>query len=358
MNSRYLRVVLSCLALVLACPLAADAQYRYDAGQPGAPGAGGYYPGGPGYYPPGYGGGFYPGAAGGYMYGQAAVLDAYANLGQSQEQARIMREQANQAKLETQKKTIDTMNYERANKYWYSDEMVDIQSKKIQAAMNNPPAVEITSGRSLNVLLPYLDKIMSTGKRGPTIPVDPQLVKQLNVSTGTDTGNAGMLKDVDVMLWPVAIEGPNQKKLDDMLKSATASAMKGPVQPTVLRNITKQTDVVEQEVRGKFLKDELDSGDYLDAKRFLERVRQATTALGQPQVAQVITGQLGPQGNTIDEVVYSMASKGLKFAAAQPGADPAYFAMHRAMVDYAMVADVPDTGFRVMNYGYGASKSK
>src|SRR6516164_1520848 len=84
-----------------------------------------YYPYGPGVPPPpggpttvvapGYG--FFP-YAGGYWNGQAAMLDAYGNLGVSQEQARIMREQANQAKLDTKKKTIDFMGYERANKYW------------------------------------------------------------------------------------------------------------------------------------------------------------------------------------------------------------------------------------------------
>src|SRR5262245_57571800 len=77
----------------------------------------------------------YPPWGGGYWAGGAAALDAYANVGVSQEQARIMREQANQAKLDTKVKTIDVMAYERANKYWYSDEQADIEAKKVQAAM-------------------------------------------------------------------------------------------------------------------------------------------------------------------------------------------------------------------------------
>src|SRR5262245_58809019 len=93
----------------------AHAQYVYPGpGYGGAPGPGYGPPGypGSGYYPPPYGG-YYPG---GYWYGQAAVLDAYSNLGVSQEQARVVREQANQAKLDTKVKAIDVAAYERANK--------------------------------------------------------------------------------------------------------------------------------------------------------------------------------------------------------------------------------------------------
>src|SRR5262249_35362377 len=165
-------------ALVVAGSV--GAQYKYfeptpgpGPGTPATPGAA--YPPGPGsspyaggYYPPGYG--YYP-YPGGYWQGQAAGLDAYANLGVSQEQARVIREQANQAKLDTKVKTIDVMGYERMNKYWYVDEQVDIQNKKIEFAMNNPPLPEITSGRSLNVLMGYIDKLMAMGARGATIPI-------------------------------------------------------------------------------------------------------------------------------------------------------------------------------------------
>src|SRR5262245_37907121 len=60
-----------------------------------------------GQYPPGYwgGGGYYPGVVGGALQGSADVINAYGNLGQQNEQARIMREQANQAKLDTKKQS-------------------------------------------------------------------------------------------------------------------------------------------------------------------------------------------------------------------------------------------------------------
>ena len=56
---------------------------------------------------------------------------------------------------------------------------------------------------------------------------------------------------------------------------------------------------------------------------------------------------MAPQGDTVDQVVYSMTSKGLTFNRCQPGNEYAYVAMHTAFVNFAMGTDRPDTGFRV-----------
>src|SRR5262245_35124475 len=107
-HSRSLLLLTVAAAAWLCAANPAAAQQPYYPGYQGYPG---YYPPGP-YIPP----------SAGYWYGSAAALDAYGQLGLSQEQARILREQANQAKLDTRVKAVDVTAYERANKYWYSDE--------------------------------------------------------------------------------------------------------------------------------------------------------------------------------------------------------------------------------------------
>src|SRR5260370_5806159 len=83
-NTRSRAVVLAGALLWHVAAGAAEAQYQY-VGPTGPPG---YYPPPGGYYP-GYG----PGSAvAGAWYGSAAALDAYGNLGVSQEQARIFPE--------------------------------------------------------------------------------------------------------------------------------------------------------------------------------------------------------------------------------------------------------------------------
>src|SRR5207248_8744491 len=146
----------------------------------------------------------------------------------------------------------------------------------------------------------------------------------------------------------VAIDGNAQKVLDDLLKKATADAASGgKVTNVTISNINKATASIEADLTQKFRKSEIDGGDFLDGKHFLERVREATVALKQPTTAAILSGQMGPQGDTVDQVVASMTAKGLTFMRCQPGHENAYVAMHSAFVNFVMAADRPDTGFRI-----------
>src|SRR5262249_36727935 len=63
------------------------------------------------------------GPIGNQLMGQAAVISASGDLITAQEQARILREQANQAKLDTRKQAFDLMLYERAMTPTFTEEM-------------------------------------------------------------------------------------------------------------------------------------------------------------------------------------------------------------------------------------------
>jgi hypothetical protein len=312
---------------------AANAQYQYV-----GPG------GGPGYYPPA---GYWPGydPVGSYFAGSAAALDAYGNLGLSQEQARILRQQADQAKLVTAKQTSDTNAYLRANKYWFTDEQADIQTKVIQAAMNNPPAAEITSGRALNTLLNYIDRMMAKGFRGPTVTIDPSIVKMINVSAGSPSnGNVGILKD---LAWPSGLEGDVQKEINATLEKAIADASMGPLPSGTSNKLRRSIDKLDEENKQRYRKGTIDGVEFIEGNRFIDRLRSAQLALQEPTAGKLLSGAMGPQGDTVDEVVQSMISRGLMFAPALPGRDYAYQAVYRAFVNFAITTDVPDTGFRL-----------
>src|SRR4051794_6744860 len=76
---------------------------------PGAGRAQSYLPYGP--YAP-YGNQYR--GAGGQLHGYSDMLNAVGNLTIDQEKARVERETANQAKLDTRKKALDQMLYEKA----------------------------------------------------------------------------------------------------------------------------------------------------------------------------------------------------------------------------------------------------
>jgi hypothetical protein len=310
------------------------------------------------YYPPVPPAGYYgPSPATGWV-GSGMALDAYANLGLSAEQARIMREQANQAKLDTKKQTIQTVEYERAHKYWYSDEQADEAAKRVQGAMNNPPLPEITSGRAMNTLLTYLDRRINTGAQGPVIPLDPYAVSSLNIAVGDSGGNVGLLRELETVQWPLVLLCPEQKKLDAALKQAAYQASAGPVQLTTLRDINKMTDALEQVHKKRFSNGDFDALEWLDGSHFIDRVRASTSALKSPNVTKVLSGQMAARGNTVGELIENMSSRGMTFGRAQPGQEDAYVGVYRAMVNYTLAIGPADTGFRMRLSGVPGESGK
>ena len=101
---------------------------------------------------------------GGYNYGSGQDILAYGQLGLNQEQARILREAATQAKLDTRKKTLDTMTYLRENEYTFTKEQADIAKRLLQRVQKTPTSAEIQTGKSLNVLMDDLYKFENVAK--------------------------------------------------------------------------------------------------------------------------------------------------------------------------------------------------
>src|SRR5207244_6096962 len=126
------------LALFLAITRPSDAQY------PPPPGV---YPG---YYPPSGYGGFGPGNV---LNGGANVISASGQLLINQEQARVEREKANQAKVSTKRKTFDEMMYEKANTPTFTEDQEKTEMMIVRRVMNHPLPAEVTSGKSQNILL-------------------------------------------------------------------------------------------------------------------------------------------------------------------------------------------------------------
>src|SRR5438477_9900558 len=154
-----------------------------------------YYP-----YPPSYG------RVGGALQGQASVLSATGDLLTQQEKARILREQANQAKLVTKKKAFDETLYEKAMTPTFTEEMNKNQSMLLRRIMTNPTDTEVTTGKAQNIILPVLGRVATRGAYGPSIPIEPEVLKHINVTgTGSEGSGEGMLKHGGRDLaWPMA----------------------------------------------------------------------------------------------------------------------------------------------------------
>jgi hypothetical protein len=307
-----------------------------------APASGQFYP--PYYPPPGYYGGYGPGAV---MQGAASMTEAQGNLMLQQEQARIMREKANQAKIETKKQNLDWQNYERANTPTFTEEQAKIKGLLVHRMLTNPLQGEVVSGVAQNTIMPYLYGLTLQGIPGPPVRLDPELMRQINVrGAGGSGGSLALLKDRGKVTWPLALRGPYQEELDGLLPQVVSATVLGNLTPKLYKEVRSGVDNVEKDLKNKFFKDEVDAGSYMIAKRFVNDLRSAVNALQQPNAAKILDGAMAAKGRTVQELVQNMTQNGLRFAPALPGQEPAYFALQSAMASYAAGAQSP-SGFRV-----------
>jgi hypothetical protein len=112
---------------------------------------GGYFsPGYQAYYPPP---GTYTPPAGAALQGLASMTSAQGNYWNQIEQARILRQQANQAALETRKKQIQFETWYEQNRPTALTMAAQNQSSLLTWARNDAEDTQIWDGRPLNVLL-------------------------------------------------------------------------------------------------------------------------------------------------------------------------------------------------------------
>ena len=287
----------------------------------------------PGYYPPPIYG------PGGVLQGGAEVMRAQGQLGIDQEKARIERQKYYQEKLVTKKQTFDLAAYEKANTPSYGETKAHDQDLIIRRMMSSPAPAEITRGDTLNTFMPMIKSMADQGVPGPPQSLNPAILKQINVGTGTsrgDTKSAGMLKDGGKLMWPLTLRGPNQKKLDSLIPKAIQQGIAGTLDLPTYNQINNIIQTMTEENRKAYHKDQMSSMAFIDGKHYLEDLTKALKVLQEPDPGKYFGGGYShPQGHNVQELVQNMSATGLKFAPASPGGEAAYFAMHDAFVAYA-----------------------
>jgi hypothetical protein len=296
------------------------------------------------YYPGGWRGGWGWGA-GSALQGQAEVIRSIGDLTIDQEKARIVREKANQAKLETQRAALNEMLYEKAMTPTYGEIRALDENRIVQRMMTTPTSLEISGGRTLNQFLPLLQRMTAQGVMGPPIPLDPYALSRINVRAGGNGPNISLLRQEPIS-WPLALRGPIQVKLAAAITTALAQATKDDLQPDTYREVQDLNRQLQDDFTRRFQADEVNAGDWLVASPFLDQLRQNIVALGQPGVNRILDGSYAARGSNVPELVAYMTGNGLTFAPAAPGNAAAYQGLHNAFVAYINAAQA-STGFRI-----------
>jgi hypothetical protein len=254
-----------------------------------------------------------------------------------------MGEQVRQAKVDTRRRIFDEWIYERAMTPTTEDNRERQRREDVRRSLTDPPLPEIWSGKALNDLLVDIQALRTRNLRGPNIPIDEDILSHINVTSGRDGGNIGLLKDINAsksLNWPLALLEPQYKdvreRIEGLTQEAVKQAMNGNISASLLRDLTAAKD----KLNGQLLRSvgDLPPTQYIDAKRFLTNLDDALRVLGHPDAGQYFTKRKAARGRTVEELVQNMIEQGLQFAPAVAGDESAYNTLQRLMARYDIEA--------------------
>jgi hypothetical protein len=280
----------------------------------------------------------YVGPYAGYWSGQADIVTNML----APQRGSLQHEQVRQAKVDTRRKQVDQLLYERAVMPTVEDDRERARIERVRRSRNDAPLTEIWSGYALNALLDATQKQQARNMRGPNIPLSQDVVRNINVTSGAQGGGSiGILRDEGKISWPLALRrGPyrvTRTKVDQAAYTAYRQAQTGPVDGDLLDGLTKGVDALFAELKDNV--SEISTTDYITAKRFLNELENTVKVLQDPKVSNYFAGGWTAKGNTVAELSANMTRQGLKFAPATNSDEEAYVALHQAMVAYVAPPD-------------------
>ncbi len=313
------------------------AYLKTDAGvslPPAGPSAPAYYP------PPVYGGYGYPGyqgAVGGALSGAADVISAQGEYNIQTQQSRMLQTQADLSRLDYRNALIQQERYEKAITPSAQEIREKQQWLELQSARNNPPNPQIWSGDALNALFTALQGAERQGLKADPVPLDPALLKAVNLTTGQNSGaGAGMLKNVTNLNWPFALQLPPYKDSSaniDKLAIQAVNEVKadGRVAAETFVQLSTAVNTLDTTVANDQV---LSPTDYIVSKGFVDDLRNAIQSFRSPDIASYLNGGIAAKGPTVADLVQQMTTQGLRFAPATQDGQPAYSALYQAMATY------------------------
>ena len=315
------------LAGALAVPSSASAQPAAVPatavwGAYGRPYYGGFYHR---WYPVGYG-------YGGVLYGQAEAIRAYGAAVNDVESARVRREEANQAKLETRRQRLDLENYLRANKPTLAQEQAEIARRRLERIRTSPMPAEIDNGFALNVMLDHVRGSADRKREFANLAIPSDVLLQLNMTSSTVGVSA--LRHGNV-IWPLGLQtflAPQRRQaLEAQAEALYRGGLASAVDVSLHRDFTAELKRIQQDLVGRW--DQLGGQEYLEAKRFVADLLDAAQAVAQGQARRQAEYEAWVEsgGNkTVHEVLDYLVARGLHVAPSSRRDETAYRAVYAA----------------------------
>jgi hypothetical protein len=273
----------------------------------------------------------------GYLDGAANVTNANAQYELTIQQAKLVRQEAVRSRMDTRRKMIEEAEYERMHMPDPEKIRQENLKRELDRARTDPPLTEVWSGQALNTLLRQLVKAQGKGDRGPNVPISEDILKWVNLTTGDTRANPGLLKDNGTLQWPTSLLDPKFKEaredLNRRLKEAVnAVKVNREADKGTVKDLQADLQALNDTLEGNV--NTLSPAQYIEARRYLNMVSSAIKALEDPNASNFINQDWIAKGKNVAELVKFMAEKGLQFAPAIPGDEPAYRALYHALAAF------------------------
>ncbi|HWG47885.1 MAG TPA: hypothetical protein VN688_34295 [Gemmataceae bacterium] len=276
----------------------------------------------------------------GYLNGAANLTTANAQYQLTIQQAKQAQEVARRSALQTRRDTLAERQYELSLMPDPEKIRQDQMTRALQRSRNNPPPTEIWSGKALNDLLRGIQTAQTRGTVGPDVPLAPDVLKHINLTTGTTYGGTGLLKDGGKLSWPYALRqsmfDTERTTLNEQMRQAVKQAQSGEVSVEVLNDVGASLKQLGTTIDAHVA--DLTPSQYIQATRYVRELKESYKVLQQNDVAKYFRPERTAQGSTVAELVRQMTQQGLRFGPAVSGEETYYTSLHQSMVDYDMGA--------------------
>ncbi|MSU77096.1 MAG: hypothetical protein EXS16_03260 [Gemmataceae bacterium] len=267
--------------------------------------------------------------------GQADLLRAYGSTVNSSEQARILRKQALQARLDTKKKAFEIEAYIKANTPTAAQERERIEKLTLKRMQTASLPGEISRGKAVNYLVNDLRKHLKNKTTIEPIVLTETVLGHLNV-TKNHVG-LGILRDNGRVTWPTALTEKltleQQRTWDRVLQAAVMNTYNGKADVPAVRDQQAQFKEMRRELIDRA--NEISTAHYSEARRFLNEVIQAQTALEKGEAVWQAKYQHFIGGRKpIQDVVEFLIDNALNVGPAGPTDESEYRAIYAAVANF------------------------
>jgi hypothetical protein len=210
----------------------------------------------------------------------------------------------------------------------------------LRTAIVAPEPDQVVSGDALNEILKEVIRVIDKGAKGPSAYIPPLLMDDLRFTGSPAADLLNLARQAGNLNYPAAFDDAALARLQlELDKDFTAVAVvvqdgKAPEAAKVAKLAATFQKV--QDLAGEVIKN-LPFEDAAAARRFLNKMSNAITALKSGAAAGLIDPKWSAEGLTVADLVKHMMRHKLLFGPAPRGKDEAYATMHRNLVTYLFV---------------------